>query len=91
MKGEGKMNKILFFFCNLISVIGICILFITNILNEVFPIMGRFAFQAAMAGSYSPSDYKVNFTVINLFAILMILVGVITGYILYKKGHILSK
>ncbi|MBU8908136.1 hypothetical protein [Desertibacillus haloalkaliphilus] len=79
------MNKILFFFCNLIAVIGIFILLITNILNEVFPIMGRVAFQAAMAGSYSPSDYTVNFTVINLFAFLLILIGVVTGYKIYKK------
>jgi hypothetical protein len=53
--------------------------------------MGRVAFQAAMAGSYSPNDYIVNFTVINLFAILLILVGVITGYMIYKKGDIFSK
>ncbi|PWU67399.1 MULTISPECIES: hypothetical protein [Gracilibacillus] len=85
------MNKILFFFCNLIAVIGICILFITNILDEVFPMMGRIAFQAAMAGSYSRSDYIVNFTVINLFAILLILVGILAGYKIYKKGDILSK
>ena len=89
--GEVNMNKIIFFFCNLIAVIGICILFITTILNEVFPMMGRVAFQAVMAGSYSPSDYTVNFTVINLFAILLILVGVITGYKIYKNGDILSK
>ena len=85
------MNKILFFFCNLIAIVGICVLFITTILNEVFPIMGRVAFQAAMAGSDSPSEYAVNFTVINLFAILLILIGVITGYMIYKKGDILPK
>lgn len=85
------MNKILFFFSNLIAVIGICILFITNILNEVFPMLGRVAYQAAMAGSYSPNNYIVNFTVINLFAILLILVGVLTSYMIYKKGDITSK
>ncbi len=47
--------------------------------------MGRIAFQAAMAGSYSRSDYIVNFTVINLFAILLILVGILAGYKIYKK------
>ncbi|MFC4403344.1 hypothetical protein [Gracilibacillus xinjiangensis] len=85
------MNKILFFFCNLITVMGICILFITNILNKVFPMMGRVAFQAATAGGYSPSDYTVNFTVINIFAILLILVGVLTSYKIYKNDDILSK
>lgn len=80
------MNKVLFFFCNLIVVIGICILFTTSILNKVFPMLGFVAYQAAAAGSYSPSDYVINFIVINLFAILLILIGVVIGYKIYKKS-----
>ncbi|MGD6845386.1 hypothetical protein ACQCVH_23160 [Bacillus infantis] len=80
------MNKVLFFFSNLIVVIGICVLFTTSILNKVLPMLGYAAYQAAAAGGYSPSDYVMNFIVINLFAILLILIGVITGYKIYKKG-----
>ncbi len=90
MMGDCEMKKILFFFCNLMSIIGLCILFFTSLLNKIFPMLGRVAFQAAMAGSYSPSDYKINFTVINLCATLMIVVGVIVSYLLYKKGYILK-
>ena len=60
------MNKVLFFFCNLISVLGIGILFTTTIFNKVFPMLGRVAFQSAMAGGYSPEDYIMDFKVINL-------------------------
>jgi hypothetical protein len=80
------MNKVLFFFSNLIVVIGICILFTTSILNKLLPMLGYAAYQAAAAGGYSPNDYVMNFIVINLFAILLILIGVITGYKIYKKG-----
>lgn len=83
---EVKMNKILFFFCNLIAVIGFCILFSTSILNKVLPMLGKAAYQATAAGGYSSSDYIMNFTVINLFAILLILIGVVTGYRIYKNG-----
>ncbi|MEK4713313.1 hypothetical protein [Sporosarcina sp. FSL K6-5500] len=80
------MNKILFFFCNLIAVIGVSILFTTSILNKVMPMLGFAAYQAAAAGGYSPSDYVMNFIVINLFAILLIIIGVVAGYKIYKKG-----
>lgn len=79
------MNKVLFFFCNIIAIIGICILFTTSILNKVFPMLGRAAFQAAMAGSYSPDDYIMNFTAINIMAVLMIIVAVVIGYKIYRQ------
>lgn len=84
------MNKILFFYFNIIAIIGICVLFITNILNAVFPMMGRTALQLAMNGSYNSGDYIADFTVVNRFAILLIVVGVILSIILYIKGMILS-
>jgi hypothetical protein len=80
------MNKVLFFFCNLIVFAGILILFTTSILNKVLPTLGYVAYQAATAGSYSPSDYVMNFNVINLFAILLIIIGLVTGYKIYKKS-----
>lgn len=48
--------------------------------------LGRAAYQAAAAGGYSPSDYVMNFIVINFFAILLIVIGAVTGYKIYKKG-----
>lgn len=48
--------------------------------------LGFAAYQAAAAGGYSPSDYVMNFIVINLFAILLILIGVVAGYKIYKIG-----
>ena len=80
------MNKVLFFFCNLIVFAGILILFTTSILNKVLPTLGYVAYQATAAGSYSPSNYVMNFIVINLFAILLIIIGLVTGYKIYKTS-----
>lgn len=80
------MNKILFFFSNLIAIIGICILFTTSILNKVVPMLGSAAYQAAAAGVYSSSNYVMNFIVINIFAVLLILIGAVVGYKIYQKG-----
>ncbi len=85
-KGEVNLNKVLFFFCNLAIFLGILILFTTSILNKVFPMLGYVAFQAAATGSYSPDDYVMNFIAINLFAILLIVIGLVIGYMIYKKS-----
>ena len=44
------MNKILFFFCNLIAVIGVSVLFTTSILKKVMPMLGFAAYKAAAEG-----------------------------------------
>lgn len=80
------MNKVLFFFSNLIVFAGILILFTTSILNKVLPKLGYVAYQAAAAGSYSSSDYVMNFIAINLFAILLIIIGLVSGYKIYKTS-----
>ncbi len=48
--------------------------------------LGYVAFQAAATGSYSPDDYVMNFIAINLFAILLIVIGLVIGYMIYKKS-----
>lgn len=55
-------------------------------MNKVLPTLGYVAYQATAAGSYSPSDYVMNFIVINLFAILLIIIGLVTGYKIYKTS-----
>ncbi|MET3683385.1 hypothetical protein ABID56_001480 [Alkalibacillus flavidus] len=79
------MNKILFFFSNLLVVIGLCVLFVTNILNEVMPMLGRAAFQASMAGSYSPHEYQMNFNIVNLISGVLIIGGVVASYKIYVR------
>ena len=79
------MNKIGFTFSGFFITIGIITLIQTTIINLVMPKIGRAAFQMAMAGSYSPSDYYVNFWGINIVAGCLIVIGIVAGYIFYKK------
>lgn len=81
------MNKIVFFFCNLLAFLGVCILFLTNFFNQIAPTLGKVAFQAAASGGYSPEEYVVNFTIINLLATLLIIGGVGSSYYLYKNEN----
>ena len=47
-------------------VIGALILSITSIIKNVLPVLGRVAYQAAAAGSYSPMNYDTSFTFANI-------------------------
>ena len=79
------MNKIGFVFSGIFVTAGVLTLLATKIINLVMPQIGRAAFQAAMAGSYSPNDYYINFLGVNLIAIAMIITGIVFGYIFYKS------
>ncbi|KSU62687.1 hypothetical protein AS034_11290 [[Bacillus] enclensis] len=83
------MKNILFFFACLCAFLGVSVLFITGILNIMMPMVGKAAYQAAMAGSYSTEDYVMDFTFMNSSAVLMIVGGSYFAYILYKheKGN----
>ncbi|MDD4730248.1 MAG: hypothetical protein PHN55_16035 [Dysgonamonadaceae bacterium] len=55
-----------------------------TIINLVMPKIGKVAFQFAMAGSYSPNEYHINFLFVNIVAICLVVVGVALGYKFYK-------
>lgn len=57
-------------------VIGALILSITSIIKNVLPVLGRVAYQAAAAGSYSPRDYNVSFALATTIAVLLIVIGI---------------
>lgn len=79
------MNKIGFLLSGLLVIIGVCVLFTTTIINKVLPILGRTAFQAAAAGSYSPSHYFANFLYLNLCALGIIILGLLAAWYFYRQ------
>ena len=79
------MNKIAFAFSGIFVITGVVTLLITTIINLVMPKIGRVAFQAAMAGSYSPNEYHINFLGVNFVAICLIIIGIVFGYKFYKS------
>ena len=55
--------------------LGAITLIITSILQELFPKIGYLTFQSAMLGSYSQSDYIMDFSATNLTAAIIIVAG----------------
>ena len=81
------MNKIGFTFSGIFVITGIITLLKTTIINLVIPQIGRAAFQFATAGSYNPDYYHINFSFVNIAAICLIVVGVVSGYKFFYRGN----
>ncbi|MCL6659229.1 MULTISPECIES: hypothetical protein [Paenibacillus] len=71
------MKHVHIIFSLLFIMLGIVIITISKIIEEVIPKLGYAAFQSAAAGSYTPSDYQVNFALNYWIGAICILGGVI--------------
>jgi len=79
------VNKIGFAFSGILVITGIITWLKTTMINLVMPQIGRVAFQSAMAGSYTPNEYHIDFIVINILAVGLIVIGSVSGYLFYRK------
>lgn len=70
------MKKISLVFSCLSILAGAIVIILTSILNQVMPKLGYIAFQAH-GGSYSPGTYEMDFTVPNVIAVALIILGII--------------
>jgi len=71
------MKKSVYIMSSIEIIVGAVILAICSIVKNTLPVLGRVAYQAAAAGSYSPLSYDVSFTLANTIAVLLILVGIL--------------
>lgn len=69
------MKKAAYILGSLEIMIGILLLCANTIIKSVMPVLGRVAYQAAAAGSYSPRDYAVSMPLLIVSAIFLILIG----------------
>jgi len=58
-------------------ILGALVLATISVVKGVIPMLGRVAYQAAAAGSYSPSNYEVSFPLATFIAVVMIVVGLL--------------
>lgn len=77
------MRKIAFVFSCLSIFIGTIVIIVTSILNEIMPKLGYIVFQASSSGSYDPNWYKMNFSLPNIIAVIMIIVGILASLKIY--------
>ncbi|WP_339307957.1 hypothetical protein MHB43_12890 [Paenibacillus sp. FSL H8-0317] len=71
------MKRVHIIFSLLFIMLGIVIITISKMIEEVIPKLGYAAFQSAAAGSYTPTDYQVNFELNYWIGAICILGGVI--------------
>ena len=57
--------------------VGIILLSIASLIKQVMPVLGRVAYQAAAAGGYSASNYKVSFPFVTVASIVLIGLGLV--------------
>ncbi|WFR61698.1 hypothetical protein P9222_25430 [Paenibacillus amylolyticus] len=72
------MKHVHIIFSWLFIMLGIVIITISKMIEEVIPKLGYAAFQSAAAGSYTPSDYQVNFELNYWIGAICILGGIIS-------------
>lgn len=70
------MKKSLYILGSVEIILGILLLCINSIIKTVLPVLGRVAYQAAAAGSYSPVDYEISLPFVITAAVVLIIVGV---------------
>lgn len=82
------MKKAAYILGSVEIILGVLLLCINTIIKSVLPVLGRVAFQAAAAGSYSPRDYAVSMPLLTASAIILIAVGAaqIIFFVVRRKG-----
>ena len=70
------MKKSVYIMSSIEIIVGTFIISICSILKNTLPVLGRVAYQAAAAGSYSPRDYNVSFAFATTIAVLLIVIGI---------------
>lgn len=66
--------------------LGIILLWFSSIMKNAMPVLGRIAYQAAAAGSYSSSNYDVAVAFPTVLSVLLIIVGIAQiAYAFLKK------
>ncbi len=58
-------------------VAGLVLLALGRLVQRILPVLGRMAYQAAAAGSYTPADYRVSLGGYYIIALALIVLGVV--------------
>jgi len=58
-------------------VTGLVLAALGQLVQRIMPLIGRAAYQAAAAGSYDPTNYRLNLTGYYIVAGLLIILGVV--------------
>lgn len=71
------MKKTAYILGSIEIILGILLMCTHQIIQTVLPVLGRVAYQAAAAGSYSPRDYAISMPMVIAAAVVLILAGIV--------------
>lgn len=78
------MKKMMYAFGCVEIISGLLLLAIVDLLKSIFPLLGRIAFQAAMAGSYTANNYIFSAPIAIVIAIVLLITGAIQIIVAFK-------
>lgn len=80
------MNNIRIIFSLISIFLGVIIISVSIIMEEFAVVLGRAAYQAAAAGSFSPSDYNMNLAINYWLGAICIFLGTVFLFkgVIYK-------
>ena len=62
-------------------VAGLVLVALGRLAQRLMPLLGRMAYQAAAAGSYSPADYRLPLLGYYLIALVLVVIGVVLAVV----------
>ena len=70
------MKKVLYVLGSVEIILSFLVFAAVDIMKASFPLLGRIAFQFAMAGSYTQSDYAFAAPIATVIAVILLCAGV---------------
>jgi membrane protein implicated in regulation of membrane protease activity len=67
-------------------VVGLVLIALGLLTQQVMPILGRVAYQAAATGSYSPEDFHVELVGYYIIAGIVVVLGIVNLYTDWRRG-----
>ena len=67
-------------------VVGLVLIALGLLTQQVMPILGRIAYQAAATGNYSPEDFRVDLVGYYIIAGIVVVLGIIELYTNWRRG-----
>ena len=65
---------------------GLVLAALGQLAQQLMPALGRMAYQAAAAGSYSPANYSLSLTGYYLIAVTLIVLGIVLAVLEKRRA-----
>ncbi len=84
------MKKYMYIFGSLEMILGALMLCVSSAIKEIIPVWAYVEFQKQLSGSYDPTDYAIQLSVVTTICAVLIFAGIvqiILGLISKSEQH----